>query len=271
MRCQEIRGVYSGNRRTLAFLLACLPMLFMPAAAADDLCGATIVADLTLDHDLVCAGDGLIVGADGIEIDLNQHSITGSGVGVGIAVSGRTNVSIVGGTIANFFTGVRTSTSSFIQIRGNTFRENTDGVDLQAGSSDITVQENAFLANRTRGIMIRGDSVDHVVKENTLTGNRVGILLFGAANVIVKENAVSDSILAGIRVNVFATGNLVVENTIFSNPAGIEFIMTAPGSVSGNTFAENVITTNTCGLKGAYAANTLTENVFADNTSDTCL
>ena len=67
------------TRRTAAFLLVCLPTLSAPVArATDDLCGATILADLTLDHDLTCVGNGLIVGADGISLKLNGHTITGS-------------------------------------------------------------------------------------------------------------------------------------------------------------------------------------------------
>ena len=30
-----------------------------------DFCGVTIIGNLKLDHDLACAGNGLIVGADG--------------------------------------------------------------------------------------------------------------------------------------------------------------------------------------------------------------
>ena len=38
-------------------------------AAADDLGATVVVANLKLDHDLTCAGDGLIVGADGIRMN----------------------------------------------------------------------------------------------------------------------------------------------------------------------------------------------------------
>ena len=270
MRSQEILRVYSLRSRALAFLLACSPLLYGPDTAATDLCGTTIVADLTLDHDLNCAGTGLIVGADGIKLNLNGHSITGSGAGFGIEVIGRTDVSIAGGRIGNFVAGVRTVNSSDIVITGNEFRANTEGVDLAAGSRGNTVKENEFRDNVARGIMVRGASSDHVIKENTFEGNRVGILLFGAANSIVKENTVSSSVLAGIRVNFLATGNLVIENTIMSNPTGIEFIMGASGGPRGNRFVENTIATNTCGLVGPYAGNAFRENVFVGNTTDIC-
>jgi len=255
---------------SLAFLLVCLPAILGPGAAADDLCGATIVANLKLDQDLTCTGDGLIVGADGIKLNLDGHTITGSGSGVGIGVTGRTNVSISGGTVKNFEAGVRIRESTDIVVKGNEFRENSDGVDMQRFSHGNTVKDNAFWDNRARGIMLRSFSSDNTIKENTFTGNNVGILLFGATDSIVKENLVTASVLAGIRVNVIATGNLILENTVASNPAGIEFVVTPTGTAIGNTFVENTIAMNTCGLKGTYVGNTFRENVFEGNGADSC-
>lgn len=73
----------AGCLRALAWLSA----PGRPVDATDDLCGATIVANLRLDHDLTCVGAGLIAGADGITINLNGHTIkenefTGDRVGI---------------------------------------------------------------------------------------------------------------------------------------------------------------------------------------------
>lgn len=239
-------------------------------ATADDLCGATIVANMELDHDLSCAGNGLIAGADGIKLDLNGHTITGSGSGVGISVLGRTGVTIVGGTVQNFEAGVLVRNSMAVVVRDNQLVSNGDGVDFQTGSVGNTVKENHFQDNRSRGVMLRIGTSANLIKENTFTGNRVGILLFGALGTTVKENTVSSSGLAGIRLNVIATGNLVVENTVASNPAGIDFIVTPTGSATGNTLRENTIALNTCGLKGPLVGNTLSENLFQGNVVDMC-
>jgi len=269
MRRKATPGMHSATRR-LAFLLVCLPALFVPAAAADDLCGATIVANLTLDHDLTCAGDGLTIGADGIRVDLNGHTITGSGSGVGIGVTGRTDVSIVGGTVRNFEAGVRVIDSKSVVVTGNEFRENTDGVDCQAGCVENTIKENGFWDNRSRGIMLRSNSRDNVVKENTFTGNRVGVLVFGGVDNTVKENIVLGSGLAGIRLNVIATGNLIMENTVLSNPAGIDVSVTPTGSAAGNTLVKNTIAMNACGLQGPTVGNIVKENVLAGNGAASC-
>jgi parallel beta-helix repeat protein len=254
----------------LAFLLACLSTQSVPAETANDLCGATITANLKLDHDLTCTGDGLIVGADGIKINLNGHTISGAGMGVGISLVGRTRVSIVAGTLQNFAVAVRMNSSTNVAIKENIFRENAEGLDLQSGSVGNTIKENEFWNSSVRAIMLRSFATNNVVKENTFNGNRIGILVFGGVNNILKENVISASIVAGIRLSVIARGNVILENTIVSNAVGIEFVVTPTGSSMGNTFLENRIATNDCGLKGPAAGNTFSENVFEGNAVDSC-
>jgi parallel beta-helix repeat protein len=255
----------------LPALLVLVPMTISPAAEADDLCGATIMADLKLDHDLICSGPGLIVGTDAITVDLNGHTIAGNNADVGISIDGRTAVSIKGGTIRNFFAGVRLAASSDVVIKNNQFAENTDGIDCQAGCSGSTVKENEFRDNRSRGIMLRGASSDNVVKENIFSGNRVGILLFGSLDSVVKENVVTGSLLANIRINVGSTGNLIKENTVSSSPAGIEVLVAGSEWATGNSVVENTVAVNACGLKGPLTDNTFAENVFIGNVTDICL
>jgi large repetitive protein len=270
MRRKATLGVHAVTRRRLAFLLTSLPALFVPALATDDLCGATILDDLKLDHDLSCSGDGLIVGADGIKIDLKGYTISGPGTGVGIAVTGRTDISISGGTVRNFAVGVRVNSSTDVVIKHNEFVGNPEGIDLQAGSVGNTIKNNAFRDSTTRGIMLRSTSSENDIKNNTFTGNRVGILVFGGVNNTLKENIVSGSTLAGIRLNVIATGNVLKDNTTTSNVVGIEFIVTPTGSAIGNHLNGNTITTNDCGLKGPTAGNDLKNNSFEGNVADTC-
>jgi para-nitrobenzyl esterase len=243
----------------------------LPAAhPLSDLCGVTLDSNLKLDHDLACTGDGLIAGADGIKIDLNGHTIAGSGTGAGVSLTGRSHVTILGGFIENFEAGVRVGTSTGNVIYDNDISRNTDGIDLQAGSVGNVVARNTFRDNRSRGIMGRSDSARNLIAGNAFTGNRVGILLFGAAGTTVVDNAISASLLAGVRFGVSATRNLVWRNTVTSNPAGIEFLITPTGSSTGNWLLTNRIATNTCGIKGPVENNTLSGNTFIGNDTDSC-
>jgi hypothetical protein len=43
-------------------------------------CGDTITADTTLERDLTgCPSNGIVIGADGVTLDLNGHTISGDG------------------------------------------------------------------------------------------------------------------------------------------------------------------------------------------------
>ncbi|HXW06405.1 MAG TPA: right-handed parallel beta-helix repeat-containing protein [Vicinamibacterales bacterium] len=233
-------------------------------------CGATIVSNTRLGHDLACPAGGLVIGADGITLDLNGHTISGADTGNGITIIGRRHVSVVGGTVRNFAAGMLVMNSTGVLIKHDTLLENTDGVDCQAGCAENTIKESEFRDNRARGVMLRSGSIRNEVKENTFAGNRVGVLLFGAVDTVVKENMISDSGLAGIRINVLATGNLVKENRASSNPAGIEFLVTPTGSARGNSVVENTLAANACGLKGPTSGNTIRENKFQGNGADSC-
>jgi hypothetical protein len=79
------------------------------AFAAQVSCGDTIIANTTLHADLVnCSGNGLVIGADRITLNLNGHTITGSLNGAaGIDNSaGHDGVTIKNGAVRNFTNGV---------------------------------------------------------------------------------------------------------------------------------------------------------------------
>jgi hypothetical protein len=71
-----------------------------PALADHVQCGDVITQDTTLTADLNCSGDGLMIAADGVTLDLAGHSITGPGPGSGCAVTACRfyNGVLVGGT-----------------------------------------------------------------------------------------------------------------------------------------------------------------------------
>jgi parallel beta-helix repeat protein len=220
---QRVRGHMHLRTRLGAVGIACAALYAAPAARpADSLCGATIVSDLKLDHDVVCTGDGLIAGADGIWIDLNGYTLTGSGVGVGIAITSHRDVTISGGTIANFATGIRTNAATDVDVKHMEFAGNPEGIDFQAGSIGNTVKENVFRDCSIRGIMLRTNAKENDIKNNSFVNDRVGILVFGGVDNTLKDNEVSGSAVAGIRINVIASGNVLKDNAVGSSAVGIE-------------------------------------------------
>jgi parallel beta-helix repeat protein len=239
--------------------------------AASTECGATLVTDLTLESDLTCSGDAIIVGADDIRINLNGHTIAGSGAGVGITVRARQHVSIVGGTVRGFVTGVFVAQSTDIEIKENQFTETREGVFF-AGTSGSVVKNNVAWQNQSRGIMLRPTgsglvSTDNEVVDNVLIDNPSGILVFGQPGNTLKGNAISGSSVAAIDLTGGgASGNVVKGNQLAQSAAGIKF----GAGWSQNEFVGNTIASNTCGIQGPAASNTFKGNLFSGNGADQC-
>ena len=265
----------TATARAWLLVVACLMAGMGPRAAASDLCGTTILADLKLDHDLTCTGPGLIVGADGITINLNGHTITGPGSGVGINVPNRTGVLIVGGTVRNFLAGVQLVNSTAIVVKENRFTGNQDAVFL-IGTNGSTIKENTAWQNTRVGVMLRPsgirNSTQNVVVENTLTDNTNGIILVETpTGNTIKENRISGSSNAGLNVNGAVSGNVIKENAFIGNAAGIRLNPGVGGLFpTGNRFIENTISMNTCGVMGPAGDNTFKENVLEGNVADLC-
>ena len=109
-------------------------------------CGQTITADTTLDFDLTnCPGDGIVIGAPNIELDLNGHTVDGMGTGEGIDNSaGHDGVEIEHGTITQFSIGVLLVGASGNQLEGLNVSASTG----EAGIRLVSSSGNRLARNR---------------------------------------------------------------------------------------------------------------------------
>jgi parallel beta-helix repeat protein len=203
----------------LALALAAAALGAAPATMAAErgtlACGDTITRDTRLSLNLRdCPGDGLVIGADGITLDLDGHSVDGdsSGDDVGIEVAGHHGVTIANGSVREFGEGVLVLGGGDIAIQG---MESAD-----AGHGGITV-------DGSRGVVVEG---------NVVRGAVAGIIVSRSDTVRVGANRVSASALGGIPV--FASQHVVVAgNTVTTSPddAGIGlFDGSAQSQVTGN-------------------------------------
>lgn len=86
-------------------------------------CGDVITTDLKLKADLDCSAsnsNGLEVGAGGVTVDLNGHTITGNGTDsyIGIQSNGLNDVSITDGTVRSFGTQVSVGGGKRLLLKG---------------------------------------------------------------------------------------------------------------------------------------------------------
>src|SRR5215210_7379356 len=90
-------------------------------------CGQVVKVSVKLTANLNCKTDGIIVGADGITVDLNGFTIAGPGGDsskVGIMLANNDDVQVTGGSITDFQAGVLNTGGSDNKISKVTFTKN---------------------------------------------------------------------------------------------------------------------------------------------------
>ena len=221
-----------GGTSVLALLLS-LTALASPAAATHVQCGDVITESITLDSDLgPCPGDGLVIAADNVTLDLGGHTIfaaNGEGDNAGIRLRNVTGATVQNGTVTGFDAGVVIGRGG-----GNTVRYLTvvDNINDMLGppcllgegiaildSSNNTITRNAIIHNGPfGGVSVVGDSDANAIIRNEIHDNNVrgragsgcgradqdeGVRIEGpgADNNIVDRNNVSGSLLAGIGIH----------------------------------------------------------------------
>ena len=195
--------------RRLVLAVVLLPGLLLlgagPAHAQAVTCGSVVTENLTLQGDLVdCPGNGLVIGAPDITVDLNGHTISGlalQGVpGVGIDNSaGYDDVTIRNGTVNRFYNG-------FVHLAG---ADRNRVLDL-----------DGFLSHEY-GILVEGGSGNRLAGNSLDVPGEIGIDVHGAA-------------AAPIR------GNLVLGNTVTGH--GRSGILLRHGTITGTVVEDNEVT-----------------------------
>jgi large repetitive protein len=248
------------------------------ASAKDGLttvhCGQTLTHSVKLANDLTdCPGDGLVIGADGITVDLNGHMIDGTVTQTGCDfpaapragidnLAGHDGVTITGGTIQQFDSGVAaggfTTGMSDSRVHDLTVRDNRgDGVGFGSGADPAATADNAIDHNLVIGSACgsgvdlntgQGNRVVHNRIRDTHEGIFVGFGLSTDAN-IIEDNTVSN--VAGTGIWVVTSGAArVVRNDLTDIGAGDDACadtntcigIEIGGASSGTKVKDNAIT-----------------------------
>lgn len=122
-------------------------------------CGQILTRNTTLARNVgPCTGDGIVVGADGITVNLNGHRVLGTsgpGDNVGIRLPKRTKVVVRGGTVTGFGAGVAIMGGSQNTVTGITAQDNVGLID---GSGDFG--DGLAILNSTNNVL-QGNVVRH--------------------------------------------------------------------------------------------------------------
>jgi hypothetical protein len=253
-----------------ALALSSAPAQAKPSVTVN--CGQTLTHSVKLANDLTnCPGDGLVIGADNITVDLNGHTVDGvvtktfdcevgpqgpSGEGIRNE-AGHDGVTIEGGTVQQFVEGFsaasETAAMSDSRLHHLTVRDNRDeGIDIgRAGgppSSDNRIEHNLVSGNRNVcgfGFGIALDTRHNHVAHNRVEGSVLGILICceGTDRNVLEDNSVSHNQDAGIIVGFGNDSHSVIRrNSVSDNGdggivVGDQHVAIQGNRVFGNAFA----------------------------------
>jgi parallel beta-helix repeat protein len=237
-------------------------------------CGQTLTSSTRLANSLIgCSGDGVVIGADNITVDLAGHSISGvNAPGTeGIADDGHRGVRIQNGMIANFFLngvglrGAPHSAVSSLTIRkiGAGGGENDTSAGVLVKDSPNTLVTASTVANDVSAF--QSDGVDVLSSAGTtVSGNRIadnawdGMVVIASPGTRVIGNALDGNQNQGIEVNAGSDGTLLAGNQARNNVSSGLVV----GAVSGARIEGNTLTGN--GDSGLFMFDLLNSRVSAN-------
>jgi len=236
------------------FAILCLVVLSVGGAgqalaqppAAPPACGAVITASTKLAGDLTdCPGDGIVIGADNITLDLNGHTLAGDQASgalepdIGIRNDGFDGVTVEGGTVKEFDFGVRIR-----DVAGNSLLHLLSTLNSRAGirtegSERGRLVGNTALANGTFGIILFGENHGNLVQDNTAADNGGG----GVGDFVSSRDRIVHNIVSGNGEEGIAVGgssdSSIEQNSVSDNFGGIAVFGSDRNTVAGNRVFRN--------------------------------
>lgn len=204
-------------------------------------CGEVIKQSVKLTSNLDCKTDGIIIGADGITVDLNGHTITGPGVStskVGMMLSDKDNVNIVGpGIIENFQAGVLNTGGQDDKISAVTFTQNQIG-SFNTGAANTAIEDNLFFSNNI-GVASHSSTGAKLITNLFKSNDLAGVTFVNSAENEVSFNTIQGSV-SGLFFDGQSSENVVNANNILDNRGvDINNANGLPLNVNNNLFNDN--------------------------------
>jgi Right handed beta helix region len=269
--------------RRIVFALAALVAALLIAHAAGPArasassisCGETINADTLLRTDVTgCAGPAIVIGANGVTLDLGGHTVGGS-----IVATGHADLQVRDGVVAGdvrFERARRVSVERVRVLRGSITCLRTGGCtvlrSVVTGGGIAIFQTESGVPNRIRGNIVRGapgagiaaDRTDTTsITRNVVRDSATGIETSHAADLRIARNLIVHSSGDGLSGS-FGSAAAIVHNVIVSSGGdGLSLRMWG-----GQTLiARNIVSRNgRNGILGAAVAHWIvTRNLAAGN------
>ncbi|MDQ2826902.1 MAG: right-handed parallel beta-helix repeat-containing protein [Actinomycetota bacterium] len=221
-------------------------------------CGQTITQSTTLTADLgPCSSNGLVIGADGITLDLGGHRIFGTtttGDLAGVLVQGRQGVTVRNGTVTDFDGGVVILSGSGNTVTGITARHNLGAAFGQTGPSTALYGD---------GILVQGSSSNRIVNnvaDNNGPFSGIGVIQGDSDHPavppapapfnLIQNNSVTNNVACrtgsspfcdndGIRIEPNVTDTTITANNVVGN--GLDGISLFGGTTRNSVLSNSVV------------------------------
>jgi parallel beta-helix repeat protein len=225
---------------TVVLLSALLPAA--PANAVTISCGKSITTSIIVSNDLSgCLGNGLVVRASNITIDLNGHTIDGTGAGIGISNNGFDNVTIRNGTIHQFNYGIVLQSGTTESVVESMTLTHDDYALQISGAGDNTIVGNTISMSSDYGLFIENALGSNVITDNTVRlSSDTGMLLRGSGSNLITNNIVEGNGDRGIWL-ISSSGPSVITGNIVKNnqDSGVIVELSNDNTVEANTISGN--------------------------------
>jgi large repetitive protein len=217
-----------------------LPSPRVPPAPASVSCGEVITRSTLVTNDLAeCPGNGLVVGAPRIVLDLGGHTIDGTGLGSGVLNDGFAEVTVRNGIVQDFDHGVEllseternvvegltlrenelTAIELFDARAGNVILENTvedngGGIALVSGTTGVLVEDNLLSRNSGAALLVRDATANHLEDNEVVGGGDLGVGLERASGNTLLDNEVEGTSDGGIEIRDASHANRIEGNDV---------------------------------------------------------
>jgi parallel beta-helix repeat protein len=211
-------------------------------------CGQVITRDAILLKDIECPGVGMIVGADGITINLNNHRLSlanNTSISripeieeIGILVPGKKNITIRGpGVITGFDKAIEFAGSGRGYVLDLKLTGNNMGLSLKA-SEEITIYRS-FIEGNTIGIASQSSKEGLIISNQISQNTNEGIVFMDSNYFIIGANSIIGNGDIGIFLDVSSFNNTVSSNNILNHAVDVSNADGIPIHISMNEYSEN--------------------------------
>lgn len=218
-----------------------------------------------------CPGDGLVIAADNVTIDLGKHTLSGHGSGVGITMAGPSaalNAPMVeNGAISGFATGLKIGTSGVhnAAVSQVTFTNDAGSgaaLDAESGPVDgMQIDEATFSQSSGHAVQIQTT----VTGQLLITGStfHTGDIHFAEAPNISPTFVVTNNQFDQTGIGLEDVENSRIEENHFTGGGGINDMCDHSG---GDTFHDNTFNGSSFGIVlTSMADESIDDNHFFDN------